>query len=427
MRRIVALLCLLLGTAPLWADDLRVPSGNEIPVEAFGPAAAETLLLWLPSEFGLQQRERRAAAALGELGFAVRVADLHTGYFLAAGRSSLESVPPEDLADLIDTLLAESGARRAVLLATSRGAAPLLRAARLWQRDHRGSDALLGALLVNPNLHARTPEPGEPSAWLPIAGASNLPVYVFQPQLSAKYWTTGELAERLGRGGSSVFVQTLPGISDDFLQRFGATEAEERAALHFPQRLVRAIRLLGAYAGARAPVERLAGDGTRADWRNSAGLKPFKGNPEPPPLAFPTLDGSERRLADLHGRVVLVNFWATWCPPCVKEIPSLGRLHQRLEPRGFSVLAVSVGEPEALVRRFMADHPAQFPVLLDSDGASVERWRIAAFPTNFLLDAQGRIRYAYFGALEWDSPETVAVIESLLAEAEAQGADGTRQ
>ncbi len=111
---------------------------------------------------------------------------------------------------------------------------------------------------------------------------------------------------------------------------------------------------------------------------------------------------------------MLLNFWATWCPPCVKEIPSLGRLKKKMAGRGVEVLSVDVGEPVETVRAFLKRIPAAFPVLLDGAGKTVSPWQIQAFPTTYLIDRQGLIRYAYFGGLEWDAPEVVQVIESLL-------------
>ncbi|MET0094516.1 MAG: TlpA disulfide reductase family protein, partial [Sedimenticola sp.] len=112
----------------------------------------------------------------------------------------------------------------------------------------------------------------------------------------------------------------------------------------------------------------------------------------------------------------LLNFWATWCPPCVKEIPSLGRLKRKLSDRAVAVLSVDVGESVERVEAFLKKVPADFPVMLDPEGATVKTWKLRAFPTTFLIDGEGRIRYAYFGGLEWDTPEVVTLIEKILEE-----------
>lgn len=147
-------------------------------------------------------------------------------------------------------------------------------------------------------------------------------------------------------------------------------------------------------------------------------LKPWAGGPTPR-LALPDLDGRRHDLADYRGRVVLVNFWATWCPPCVKEMPSMQRLKERLAGKPFTILAVDMGESEAQVREFLKEVKVNFTILLDKDGAVLKDWKVRAFPTSYLVDAEGRIRYGLFGAKEWDDDDAVAKITALMAEAGA--------
>ena len=114
--------------------------------------------------------------------------------------------------------------------------------------------------------------------------------------------------------------------------------------------------------------------------------------------------------------VVLVNFWAPWCLPCRKEMPSMARLADRLAGRPFTLLGVNVGETPEEIRAFLKQVPVNFPIVLDSEGASLKAWNVFAFPTSYVLDKQGRIRLGLFGSIEWDSPEAVARLEALLAE-----------
>lgn len=147
-------------------------------------------------------------------------------------------------------------------------------------------------------------------------------------------------------------------------------------------------------------------------------LKPYTGEPSPPPLALRDLDGRMHKVADYRGRVVLINFWASWCPPCVRELPSMQRLHRRLANRAFTILAVNMGEDVAVVRKFVNQRvKVTFPILLDSDGATLKAWKVFAFPTSFVLDGDGKIRFALYGELDWDTPEVAAKIDSLLAPA----------
>jgi len=133
-------------------------------------------------------------------------------------------------------------------------------------------------------------------------------------------------------------------------------------------------------------------------------------------LALPTLDGGTTDLKQLQGKVVLVNYWATWCPPCRKELPSMNRLADRLAGKPFVILGVNAGDSAEDIRAFLQKVPLNFPVVLDQDGTSLKPWQVFAFPTSYVIDKQGRMRMGLFGSIEWDAPEVMARIESLIQE-----------
>jgi thiol-disulfide isomerase/thioredoxin len=144
-------------------------------------------------------------------------------------------------------------------------------------------------------------------------------------------------------------------------------------------------------------------------------LKPLPGKPAPA-LTLPALDGGTVRIEDLRGRVVLVNFWAVWCPPCRKEMPSMARLAERMGGRPFTILGVNVGETPEDIRAFLRQVPVNFPILLDSAGDNLKPWQVFAFPTSYVVDKQGRLRLGLFGSIEWDNAEAVAALTALLDE-----------
>ena len=179
--------------------------------------------------------------------------------------------------------------------------------------------------------------------------------------------------------------------------------------------LYRAIQLLNRVNGKSRRAE--ASAPAQAEWSGNAfkeTLQPYPGEPLAPPLALHDLQQRDYTLERYRGKVVLLNFWTTWCPPCVREIPSLGRLQEQLSQDEFVVLSVDIGESPEEVAAFLKKVPARFPVLLDPHGSTVRDWNIRAFPTSFLLDRQGIIRYAYFGALEWDDEIVMKIIRGLL-------------
>lgn len=137
--------------------------------------------------------------------------------------------------------------------------------------------------------------------------------------------------------------------------------------------------------------------------------------PAVPELRLRGIDGGVHDLAALRGRVVLVNFWATWCPPCIEELPSLQRLWDAWRRHGLEVLAVNVGEEARDVETFLAGfRPAlAFPVLLDEDGDAFGAWRVFGLPTTFVVDRQGRLAYHAAGPRAMDSEPIRAQLAAL--------------
>ena len=135
-----------------------------------------------------------------------------------------------------------------------------------------------------------------------------------------------------------------------------------------------------------------------------------------PALVLKDLDGQPHDLAKLKGKVVLINFWATWCPPCRREMPSMERLSNALEGEPFVVLAVDVGEDRDTIEAFTSqlDTTPTFPILLDTDSRTLQAWKVAGLPSTFIVDRQGRVVASAIGGREFDHPELVQAIRKLL-------------
>jgi peroxiredoxin len=129
------------------------------------------------------------------------------------------------------------------------------------------------------------------------------------------------------------------------------------------------------------------------------------------------LSGAEVSLADLEGRVVMLNVWATWCQPCLREMPGLERLHRAYEARGLHVVGVSIDRGSALaeVDRFMGEHGITYSVLHDPDQDVSSVFRTIGVPETFLIDREGVLVHRWIGAFVPDAPDVVARVEELLA------------
>lgn len=128
------------------------------------------------------------------------------------------------------------------------------------------------------------------------------------------------------------------------------------------------------------------------------------------------LDGELYQLSDYQGKVVLVNFWASWCPPCIQEIPSMLRLEKSFSKRPFKVIAINVEEQKRKVSYQIKRNNMNFTVLLDPKSKTFKQWQVKILPTSFIVDKKGTIRYLAKGPLEWDSEEVSEIIEKLLIE-----------
>jgi len=142
------------------------------------------------------------------------------------------------------------------------------------------------------------------------------------------------------------------------------------------------------------------------------GMTVVAGTPPAPPLRLPDAAGKPVDLAAYRGKVVLVNFWATWCPPCRQELPSLSRLKRKLSGEAFEILSVNIGEDVDTVFDF-AGNPA-YPMLFDHDSTAMASWPVKGVPTTLLVDRQGRLAYRAVGGREFDGDEIVALINQLL-------------
>ncbi|MGE0538823.1 MAG: TlpA family protein disulfide reductase [Dehalococcoidia bacterium] len=118
-----------------------------------------------------------------------------------------------------------------------------------------------------------------------------------------------------------------------------------------------------------------------------------------PEFALQDLDGTVLHLSDLRGKTVVMNFWATWCPPCRKEFPELVRLHEQNTARGLVVLGVNIQENAEIVRRFTSEFGARFPIVIDAKGDVSAQYRLRGLPMTLFIDAEGVLRSQHIGEL----------------------------
>lgn len=142
-----------------------------------------------------------------------------------------------------------------------------------------------------------------------------------------------------------------------------------------------------------------------------------------PEFTLPTFRGTPFRLSDARGRVVLVNFWATWCVPCRTEMPAIERLYQRYRERGFDVVAVNLDVlSTAGVEEFLQEVRVTFPIALDPSWSQAAAYRVVGLPTTYLIDRAGQVVVRELGARNWEDDATRTAVEVLLRERAPMGA-----
>jgi thiol-disulfide isomerase/thioredoxin len=189
--------------------------------------------------------------------------------------------------------------------------------------------------------------------------------------------------------------------------------AEAEATALIPQQIIQFARLLEQHP---KPVDAKPLPEKSAKQRAVQTLVEIKQPKQAPAFELKEIGGEIYTSGNLKGKVVLLNFWATWCPPCVEELPSLNRLQQRYRDKALEIVSIDFRETPEEMTSFLQQTPVDFPVLLDIDGRTSLAWGVFSFPSSFIIDRKGRIRYTANRAIDWDSEEVWQVADRLLNE-----------
>jgi len=420
-------LVLLLVCLPAQAGfSINTSSGDKLDIKVWGESQRGPLFIWLLNQYGESKRADSLAVALANKGASVWQVDLLDALMLERTAEAIRNMDGGAVASLLEAGV-KQGRRPIVLVACDRMAVPLLKGLREWQLRQQGAgqSAVAGGVLFFPNLFRGTPVAGEDPELMEIVAASNMPLMIMQPALGSNRTRLPNLLKTLHAAGSPAYSWLVPEVRDYYLLQTEKPQSEslqamagkvptavEQAISATPDRLLAAARLL---AASKQPVKARAMRETTL--KASAPAYGLIERPRQPAPGFTLTDAHGKTQSLTHGRVTLVNFWATWCPPCVHEIPSMNRLAAAYDAKDFGIVSINFKEDPEHVLAFLKRVDVDFPVLLDHDGVVSGRWRVFAFPSTFLLDQKGNIRYSVNTAIEWDTDEAKAVIDRLLKEA----------
>ncbi|MGB5736705.1 MAG: TlpA disulfide reductase family protein [Thiohalocapsa sp.] len=392
--------------------EVQDAEGNTLLVKILG-AGGSPRLLWPNTLDDGPPGVARTKARLLAAGFELWLADPLEARFLPHSNEQIRTLPGTTITALIRAA-GNHASTPTLLLAHGRMALPVLRGIHHWQREGTRGARLDGVVLLYPNLFGPTPAAGDEPTLDPIVAASNWPLLIVQPERGALRWSLAPVLSRLWDNDASAFALLVPEVRDWYLfHEPGKDPLEDAATARLPAQLRNAARLFAQLPLPSAPPQLVAS--THAEARVT-GMRQRPGTTLAPEFALRDADGLAHAMADYRGSVTLVNFWASWCPPCVEEIPSMNRLAAGYDAADFRIVSVNFQESPETIRGFMQQVDVDFPVLLDLNGAVSRDWSVFAFPSSFLVDRSGRVRYSVNSAIAWDEPAVIETIDALVAE-----------
>lgn len=143
------------------------------------------------------------------------------------------------------------------------------------------------------------------------------------------------------------------------------------------------------------------------------GIRHYAESEPAPDFMLRDLNGVNHQFADYRGRVVIVNFWAVWCRPCVKEMPSLDNARKLLQSDEIDVVAINVGDTADQIKAFLKQWPVDIKILLDQESNVMVNWKVLAMPTTYIIDSAGKIVIRVIGEYQWDDPHLLEQIRSI--------------
>ena len=369
----------------------------ETAIHRFGQAPRR--ILWLSTN-ETQAADFSLAKQLATAGLEVWIAPLEAKTKKTAHAKPLNAAA---IAELIEESFPSKPENKLYIFSTGDSAKAAIEGLKTWQDARGNSIQLGGVILAYPQLQLENAKATEPKFIEPVSQLK-LPVYIFQTAKKLNLEVAEELIATFEQGGSIVYSELVTDTADGYLQGKANSEEEMLQLSVFPAQLTQALDKLTEVPA--QPAELITA--------KESAQPPLQEHPTQqlaPDLRLEDLDGKTHDLKDYRGKVVLLNFWATWCPPCIKEIPSLNNLQQKFSSNDFVVLSVDVGEEPKDIKAFLEHIPADYPVLLDSKTSLASTWQLKAFPSTFVIDKTGHLRYLYFGGLEWDEPEIIKFLE----------------
>ena len=409
------LLTIVLSIHLFSSESLTINFGadEELQINQYKSKSNELLVI-LPSEHGITDGLKILAKDLQKNNTEVWIADPYSSLFLPAVESSLKKIPLEAYVSVISKAIKTN--KKVYLFSNDKASVILLKALNKWQ--HKSKNKLAGVILLSPNLYIKTPTAGNEGTLSNIASATNISLKLLIPAKSTLALRIEDTKKSLEKSGSDISVKVLDNVRDRFYFREDSTNAENKMAKHFASILKESMKDTLKTAKVRSAVNISKKVVKKKKKDNTQWLNKYDGKLLAQDFTLIDTNKKSHTLSQYKGRVVLLNFWASWCPPCVHEIPSMSDLTDELRAQNipFDILAVNLGEDEFEMSEFLDEHEVSFTVLLDPPKAIARQWKVYAYPTSYIIDKKGVIRYSIAGGFDWNTQGVKDLLKKLASE-----------
>jgi len=384
---------------------------DEIIINQYKSSQSKDLLIVFPSQHGLTDGLDNLLQDINKQNTEVWLVDPFSTWFLSATKSSLDKIPLDGYVQVIKE--AQKTKKNIYLFSNDKGATNLLKTAHKWQLNSK--NIISGIILVSPDLYQQRKNAGVKRVLDPIASSTNLPISVFIPENSILALHKESLSYALKTNGSYLQLQMLQNVRNRFFFRDDAIESELQLSNIFSSYILSSMKELKKHAKYKKAID--ISSNQKIDKKTKRKIfDKYTGTLKAQDFLLEDLKGTKHSLSGYKGKVVLLNFWASWCPPCVEEIPSMTRLTTKLKDSPFTILAINLGESKKQMSKFIAKHKVNFPILLDPKKIQPKNWNVFAFPSSFIIDKTGKIRYSIAGGLNWDTQEVYELLVNLSKE-----------
>jgi len=420
-RYLIALTSILCTTSlSLLANPLERVSALELSVEAADktemiishyPAQGDTLIIWIGSSYSFSSRTYKTAHLLAKNNQEIWQIDFSDVLFEPKTSNFMRNMNPQYVSDLISAAHKKTG-KNIILMSRAYGAIPVMRGATLWQQQNLHEKYLSGVILFSPDFFKSIPELGLDPEYLPITSQTTIPTFIFQGRRRGSAWQFPRLLKTLTKSNQNIYYTYMTDVAGVFY-RNDTNPAALTMLQRLPTFIPDAIKLLQSTENYPKPTNYTQDKKTPYIALMNNKIKAFKGNAIPSPFSLKDSNNKTIEMYDFKGKVTVVNFWASWCPPCVEEIPSLNRLRKKMKDKNFELISINYAESSQTIEQFLKRVNVEFPVLLDKDGLVSTKWNVIAFPSTFIIGPDGKIQYGINAAIRWDSDEVITLLNSL--------------